>query len=301
MWWSRFAVKFILRGRTPLAFQAVRIPGGQVMERFYLRNGENEIDVSQAHAVVSHEPFCIAVSMSHEQSGYFETGPTEALVFVGKRPQARLLMTPVKEMVRGSCHVYIFQVDKAFNFQIDCVRQKLLFWMLRTKNSPFEDKCYAAAFSFPRPVIVVSFRDGDYYNIFPMDFQCFLKAQNVYILGLRVTNMTLKKMLAVKKVVVGDTSDVGRDTLYALGRHHSTSPPPLSKLPFKTTDSERFGFPVPDFSASYKEIELLGDYQLGTHTVMVGKVMNTVEKREQQSSIYHIHTFHALVSRYPGT
>jgi flavin reductase (DIM6/NTAB) family NADH-FMN oxidoreductase RutF len=280
------------------SFQAVRIADGGIKERFYLKKSEHQIEFSQAHAVVSHAPFCLAVAMSPEQCLHFEKGSSEACILIGDQLCARLEVSAVNKIEQGSSHILIFRVDKADNCQINFIRQAFLFRLLKTKNSRFEDRCYAAAFSYPRSVIVVSFRHGDYYNIFPMDFQCFLDAQGFCILGLRVTNVTLHKMLAVRKVVVGDTSDVSRDMLYALGKHHSTHPPFLNELPFKTTDSERFGFPVPDFSASYREIELVAEYRAGTHVVMIGKIVNVVKRREQQSPIHHIHFFHALVSAY---
>jgi len=71
--------------------------------------------------------------------------------------------------------------------------------------------------------------------------------------------------LATKKVVVCDTNDVDIETVYNLGKHSSKSPTSIDQLPFKTTASELFKFPVPEFVGSYNEIEIISNKKMGYH------------------------------------
>jgi hypothetical protein len=87
------------------------------------------------------------------------------------------------------------------------------------------------------------------------------------------------------------------EKIYALGRHHS-NPPEINDLPFHTTQSERFSFRVPDLSGSYREIELIDHYNIGTHTLLIGNILNKKEIKEVTSVLYHVHYFEYLISNY---
>ena len=143
-------------------------------------------------------------------------------------------------------------------------------------------------YSYPRSIIIVSYKDADYCNIFPMDIHGYIQEEEMYLLGLRTTNVTLDKILAAKKVVVCDTNDVDINTVYDLGKHSSKSPAAPDHLPFKTTESELFRFPVPDFVGSYKEIEIITNKKMGYHMLMIGKVLNKKQVKDDPSSLYHI-------------
>jgi flavin reductase (DIM6/NTAB) family NADH-FMN oxidoreductase RutF len=290
--------RVVFRDQNPTSFPAVRIATGEVREKFILRNGDAQFDVTTRHCIVCHNPFCIAVWMIDENIKRFDIN-VEASVVTDEMKHATMTLRVVKRIQEGSGHLVIFEVTSAENFQVGSLRQALMRRYFKNKNTDHEDRCYAAAYSFPRRVIAVSFRDGDYYNIFPMDFQCYIEESNVHIFGLRTTNVTLEKILAGNRVVVGDTDEAEMKTLYGLGSHHSSTPPPMSDLPFAVVESDKFRFPVPEFSAGYREIELKGSLKLGTHMLFYGRVVNSKQRREWRSSKYHIHFFHSFKSNYP--
>jgi flavin reductase (DIM6/NTAB) family NADH-FMN oxidoreductase RutF len=290
--------KLLFRGRlNPTAFPAVRIPSGEFKERFILKDDKKQVDVTDRHCIVCHSPFCIAVFLAPEEWSHFDFNSCEALIVVNNDVKARIELS--MEMKFPDRKLFILKARSAENFQLSHVRQYLMRKYFRNKNSVLEDKFYAASYSFPRRVIAVSFKDDSYYNIFPMDFQCFLKESNMYILGLRTTNVTLEKILKKRRLVIGDTDKAEIKTLYALGQHHSSSPPEIASLPFSVVESEMLHFPVAEFSAGYKEIELIENFKIGTHMLLIGRVINTVERREWNSSIHHIHYFHSFSSKYP--
>jgi hypothetical protein len=121
-----------------------------------------------------------------------------------------------------------------------------------------------------------------------MDIHAYIEEENLYILGLRTTNITLNKILDAKKVVVCDTDAVDIDTVYNLGKHSSNSPTPEGQLPFGVAESEVFNFPVPDFTGSYKEIEIIHHRKMGYHMLMVGRVVNAKKIKQSSSSLYHV-------------
>lgn len=288
--------KILFNVNNPTAFPAVQIATGTMKERFLLKMGEVIEDVSDRHSIVCHNPFCIAVWMP---KGHQVQKECEALVTSDDRHDARLGLSVLHRIPEGENELIVFEATNAENFQLSKLRQALIRRYFKNKNSVLEDKFYAAAYSFPRRVIAVSFKDGDYYNIFPMDFQCFLKERNMYVLGLRTTNVTLNRIIEKKRVVIGDTDQAEVKILYALGNHHSSAPPSLDKLPFSVIESEQFGFPVPSFCAEYKEIELISNFKIGTHMMLIGKVVNEKALRLWTSSVYHTHFFHASLATYP--
>jgi len=118
----------------------------------------------------------------------------------------------------------------------------------------------------------------------------------LYILGLRTTNLTLGKILSTKRLVISDTNKADIKTIYALGKHGSSAPPPLESLPFTVSKSEIFGFPVPDFSSSYKEVEIIQHRELGYHMLMLGKIVNAKETLSEPLLLYHVHILEFLNS-----
>ena len=131
-----------------------------------------------------------------------------------------------------------------------------------------------------------------------MDIQGHITESGLYILGLRTTNLALNKIIASKKVVIGDTHKADIKTIYDLGKHSSKDPAPLETLPFSTVNSELFHFPVPDFSSSYKEVEIIRNRLLGYHMLLVGRVINTKQTDPDPSSLYHVHIFEFMDSGY---
>jgi hypothetical protein len=77
-------------------------------------------------------------------------------------------------------------------------------------------------------------------------------------------------------------------TVYDLGKHSSAAPTPIRDLPFATTESEKFGFLVPDFTASYKEIEIIRHKKMGYHMLLVGKVINEKKLKASACPLYHV-------------
>ncbi len=281
-------------------FPAVRISFNQIKEKVLLKQGRDSMDISEKHCIVCHRPFLMAVWMTPNELSQFSTEPAQVLVLTGTQVSAELAIRLKMKIEEGNNWVVIFLIEQAKCFQTNSFHQLLIRTYFRNKNTLLEDKIYGAMYSYPRKVIAASFRDKEHYNIFPMDFQCFVKESNLYILGLRTTNTTLAKILQARRLVISDTDSADINDIYFLGGHHSSALSSIDKLPFGISDSELFGFPVPDFAASYKEMEIVQNLELGSHMLLIAKALNSKEAKEPISYLYHIHFFEFLRSNYVG-
>jgi hypothetical protein len=89
--------------------------------------------------------------------------------------------------------------------------------------------------------------------------------------------------------VVSEASHIYKNTIYELGRHHSGAPPSIDALPFKTKQTEIFGFFIPEWADSYKEIKILKTKNLGSHMMLWGEIINEKTLTQPSDNLYHIH------------
>jgi hypothetical protein len=271
-------------------FFITRLEDNQVEEKVFLKKDKHLIEVTRRHSMICLDPFCVAVWLSVDESNLFD--PEQGLLQFkkGKKHNAALNVSLIEKIPTSHGVLLLYKIEKVKNYQLSPLHRLVLFaYFLRSKsNTYYSRKVISALYSYPRNIIIVSYEDDEYYNIFPMDIQAYIQEEDMYILGLRTTNVTLNKILEAKKVVVCDTDGVGIDTVYSLGKHSSNSPTPKEQLPFRTTESELFNFPIPDFTGSYKEIEILQHKKMGYHMLMVGKVVNKKKIKQNPSSLYHV-------------
>jgi hypothetical protein len=293
--------RLIFRGLKPQKFYAVRLADSAVREQAFLVGGKEDLDITGRHCIVCHAPFFMAVFIQGKEADWLKNGKFSVQIRDWKQIVSEVRVSLDRTSKVGDAFVAIFEISKARCFQIGPLYQYFLmkrYFLYKKKDTLLQGKTYGALYSFPRKVIAVCYREEDYYNLFPMDFQCYVASADIYILGLRTTNITLQKMIRSGRVVIADTSSVDPDTIYFLGRNHSANPPAVTDLPFEVITSERFGFPVPAFSSSYREVQLIENFPLGTHMFMIGKVTNTVQLRASGASLHHIHFFQFATSDY---
>ncbi|MDB5087861.1 MAG: oxidoreductase RutF, flavin reductase family [Mucilaginibacter sp.] len=271
-------------------FYISRLHANEVAEKVYLKNGAHRADITSTNSMICLDPFCMAAWLPAEQAAL--TGNQEAEIhFVkGSQLNAVINVSLIEKIPTPKGILFLYKVKKVKNHQLSALHRLVLFaYFLRSKANTYHSrKVISAMYSYPRSIIIVSYKDADYCNIFPMDIHGYIQEEEMYLLGLRTTNVTLDKILAAKKVVVCDTNDVDINTVYDLGKHSSKSPAAPDHLPFKTTESELFRFPVPDFIGSYKEIEIITNKKMGYHMLMIGKVLNKKQVKDDPSSLYHI-------------
>lgn len=297
-----FIKKLFFRDAKIKTFYITRLTPEQIEEKVVLKNARNTIDISRSHGMICLDPFCMAIWLSAEQAATTDT-ENPAIAFIrGDRINASITLGLLEKIPTGSGELLLYKVENVRNRQFTALHRSVLFrYLLRSKKNTYHHrKVISALYSYPRNIIIVCYRDDQYYNIFPMDIHAYIPKDDLYILGLRTTNVTLEKILEAKKVVVCDTDQVDINTVYDLGKHSSTAPTPMDKLPFSVNESEVFHFPVPNFVGSYKEIEIIQHRKMGYHMLMVGKILNHKIIRQNSSSLYHISFLQFQQGNYTG-
>jgi flavin reductase (DIM6/NTAB) family NADH-FMN oxidoreductase RutF len=282
----------------PKPFFAVNIPNGEIKERVFLTKGTSRIDISNHHNVVCQSPFSIAIWLNADQLEGFMAGNFSMVIMRKEETLAsvNLVQTTFFQQEEGSFFVFRIVDIKCFKPGL-LPRYLMLKYFFSNERLPFyEAKAYGAVYSYPRKVIITSFCDNEYYNMFPMDFQGNYPESNLHLLGLKTSNITLNRIIDAGRVVVSSTDEIDSKTVYDLGAHHSKEPPPVDSLPFRTRKSEIFEFPVPEFSSSYRELEIVHHQILGSHCLLMGRIANSKHFMEGRSALYHVHMF-----AYPGS
>jgi hypothetical protein len=280
----------LFKGSKITTFQVTRLAEDGIQEKVFLKNGDCELEISKQHGMICLDPFCVAAWLPAAQVDSFNTGNLQVLFKKGSKLNATLKVSLIEKIATAKGWLLLYRIEKVENYQLSLLHRLMFFtWLIRSKkNTIYSRKVISALYSYPRSIIIVSYQDANYCNIFPMDIHGYIAEEDLYILGLRTTNVALNKILEAKKVVVCDTNAVDIGTVYTLGKQASASPTPKEQLPFATTGSDLFGFPVPDFVGSYKEIEIVQNREMGYHMLMIGKVVNSKSIKPNTSSFYHV-------------
>jgi len=193
--------KLFFKNRTPREYPAVRILNEQIRERVFIKSKNGYVDITENHAVVCQTPFYMAIWMASDQLDHYSSNLFEIHILRGKTLIAKLSAWYHQKINENNLRIAVLKVEKARSYSLNYFHHHLLIrYFVRKRKITFkEGTIYGAIYSYPRRVIVVSFKNQDYYNIFPMDFQCYVKESNIFFLGLRTTNITLQKILNEKK------------------------------------------------------------------------------------------------------
>ncbi|MCO5949574.1 hypothetical protein [Mucilaginibacter flavidus] len=281
-------------------FYITRLHPADVEEKVYLKNGTYQADITATNSMICLDPFCMAAWLPADEATLTSNQEAQIHFVTGWKLNAIVYVSLIEKIPTPSGVLFLFKVESVKNNQLTTLHRLVLFaYFLRSKANTYQSRrVISAMYSYPRSIIIVSYKDDGYCNIFPMDIHGYIQQEDMYILGLRTTNVTLDKILAAKKVVVCDTNDVDIETIYSLGKHSSKSPTSPAQLPFKTIPSELFKFPVPDFVGAYKEIEIISNKKMGYHMLMVGRVLSKTQLKSKPSSLYHVGFLQFQNSKY---
>jgi hypothetical protein len=322
---KRIIRKLFFRDVTIREYSPVAI-GEEISERVYLEMPGRILDVSQNHWLLSLEPVVLGVWMEKEEDilpfagkpackMYFSDRALEAN---GRRPAARndrsamdnyyeakgvtgmrdirRYVVAVAELeffdriVENDGTLFLFRCIASSIRHISFIRTCLLFFGFYKKPrlSFRQFKSLVASHSYPRRVRVISFREGEAFNIFPMDLLGTIPARKRWVFGLRHSNHSLPRIMATGKIVVSEASSENKGTIYQLGKHHQSGLVAMDSLPFRTTGSEIFAFPVPEWAESYQEIRIVKTMNLGSHMLLWGESVNEKMVKTLSAHLFHI-------------
>lgn len=282
--------KLLFNGHPVKTFYITRLQQSQIREKVFLNLAGKSHDITRNNSMICLDPFCMAAWLPANEVANLNAENAVIEFKTNGMLSASISVSLIETINTGIGSLLLFRIKGVKNHQLNALKREVLFrYFLRSKKNTYDSrKVVSALYSYPRSIIIVSYADSEYCNVFPMDIHGFIEEEGIYLLGLRTTNITLDKILNAGKVVVCDTDTVDINSVYNLGKHSSTAPTPVEQLPFDTIKSEVFNFPVPACSGGYKEIEIFEHKKMGYHMLMIGKVINNKVLKANPESLYHV-------------
>ena len=296
----------ILFGPVPVIEYATVTVESDIREKVWLTDKKSRIDISANHWPLCLDPVVFGVWFGKvDNSIIFDKEKEYEICFTdGGNDAAVVAVLKLKffnTIVEEDGRLLLLTLTNATTQHISFIRTRLIFYKYYKKPEQdyFKLKSFAAAYSYPRKVRVVSYKDEAHNNIFPMDLTGDIPFSKRYVFGLRHTNQTLDRIIAAKKIVIAEVPYAYRQTIYQLGKHHR-GPLALDKLSFDLIQSESFGFPVPAWANSYKEIRIVQTMNLGSHMLLWGEEINEKQLNEDAGHLFHIHFLYYLHQQRKG-
>jgi hypothetical protein len=203
-------------------------------------------------------------------------------------------------IVEDNGTLFLFRVRSTVIHHIGRLRAWLLYQKFYKKPGVTYERltAVAAAYTYPRRVRIISFRfDDDNNYIFPMDLLADIRPAGRYLLGMRHSNQVLKRIMEAGRIVVAEAPAGYKKVIYGLGRNHSATPPPVHQLPFGVVASRRWGYCLPEWVESYKEITIGKTLDLGSHMLLCGEWDEEVVLRPATPRLHHIHFLYFLYAK----
>lgn len=280
-------------------------------EKVWLDTGHKLIDITQTQWPLCIEPVIMGIWINKEDLNgwpvqntsykiYFLAGTTTT---PSKNAVADMTLSFFNSIEENNGTLLLLKVQQSNTHHLDAVRRYLIFKRYYQKEGLTfpQFKSFVAAYSYPRRIRLVSFREGnDYFNLFPMDLVGDISSKGRYVFGLRHSNIALSKIIATGRLVIIEVPFQYKDIIYRLGKHHSSVPPSLSSLPFETVQSSNWGFYVPVWAEGYKEIRISQTINMGSHMLMWGEPVAEKALTNPAGHLYLLHFLHWLQEKNRG-
>jgi hypothetical protein len=278
-----------------------------IREKAYLRVGGMTLDVSARQWLLGLDPRIVGIWLDNAtEQDLLKKASICRLCFLDsaveersceQRALAIVDLEPFHCIEHENGHLFLLKAVASDIRHINSVKARLLYWKLFKKpEMPYEKlKAIVAAYTYPRRVRIIAFKlagEADY--IFPMDLLADVRGAGVFLLGMRHSNRVLTRISQDRRIVVSEVPAAHKTTIQQLGRNHSAAPPPRDQLPFATVASKEFGFYLPDWAESYKEISIRHTLDLGSHMLLFGEFREDVFRRPPTPRLHHVHFFHHL-------
>jgi hypothetical protein len=127
-----------------------------------------------------------------------------------------------------------------------------------------------------------------------MDLVCELDEAEVMILGLNIKNRSIVDIIRTKKMLIVNPDASSKNIVYGYAGNHKKE---LLESDFpinNTFESETFNFPVPNFATAYKEISCFNHIKLGSHYLLVCRIINKKIINPKVPLLYNISSIHQL-------
>lgn len=283
-----------------------------LQQKVWIRLGNKILDVSKTHSFLCIEPIIFGVWFEKDTIHVDPLETTEYYMYVGgsanahrnsvNKPEASLTLELFDHIKEPGGIFLLLKLKKNNIHHLNFVRRNFIFyWYYRRNGFTYPRfKSFVTAYSYPRRIRIVSFRQDEYFNIFPMDLLSDLSQYKRFVFGLQNTNATLPKIIETGKLVVSEVSYSHKEVIYQLGKHHSGSPPTLDSLHFDVISSKNFGFYIPAWVESYKEIKILKTINMGSHMLLWGELIGEDRITKPTQHLFLVHYLHYLQQKNKG-
>ncbi len=304
--------KILFPNTTIKEYQSVTVDGS-IQEKVYLKTENFFIDISETQYLLCLEPMVFGIWLNKEkdvailqEKSEFRMHFTDSICDNNsdlEKNSIAILTLDFFNKIEDECGtLFLLRLKRSRIHHVSLFKTLFLFFAYYKKPglSFNKLKSFVTAFSYPRKVRLISFKQDKYYNIFPMDLLGEIKDCNRYVFGLRHSNDALPKIIETGKIVVSEVSFRYKNIIYQLGKYHKENPSSFDSLSFKLTHTSNFGFYIPEWVESYKEIKILKTMNLGSQMLLWGEVINEKKPGSFDGRLYHIHFLLYLHQRKRG-
>lgn len=300
---KQLARKWLMGNAVFSEYSKITVPDG-MQEKAYLEIDGRIMDISENHWLLCIEPIVFGVWIEKEHYAPHKPGMKYGIRYgdATGRKEAVLELGFFNCIEEKNGALLLMELKKSNIYHLSLIKMFLIFFRYYKKDglSFARFKSFVSAYSYPRRVRIISFRQNEYYNIFPMDLLGDIKQCNRFVFGLRHSNIALPRIIETGKLAVSEVPFAYKNIIYQLGRHHSGNPPPPGSLPFDLVISKNFGFYIPAWAERYKEIKILKTMNLGSHMLLWGELVEENVLAKPAGHLYVVHFLHYLYKKNKG-
>lgn len=282
-------------------------------QRAWIEAGNQMYDISNQHWLVCIQPIVFAIWVEDIAMQVQIQSQEKTHVYFGGKPdphankmhdhEAEIILSVVDRFREANGVLFLMKLTDSGIRHTSLIKRRLIFFRYYKKDgltySRF--KSYVSAYSFPRRIRIVSFRDHDYYNIFPMDLLGGIPGTNKWVFGLRHSNKALSRIIATGKIVVCEVPYQYKEKIYSLGNNHSVNPPAIDKLDLEVSQTLNFKFHIPIWADSYQEVIIRKSVNLGSHMLLCGESVSETKIRPASEHLFLVHFLHYLEQKNRGS
>jgi hypothetical protein len=273
---------------------------------FFEIDQERVTEVTDRHFTLAYNPLIVGIVLPVNWCANLPG--TMSLHFVNgtfEHKHSILYLKYFKVVFSGENHpaeLVLFRATGASNYQLDWLRRSAILAWRYVQNKIAGKyfgtlsfalyKQYAAVFSFPRKVgLITVMREGSFKS-FPVDLHGKVEGTNQYVWGIRHSNSAIQSILTTKKVVISTMPYTSYRSVYSLGKFGTSDETPAG-TPVAT---ETWSYQLPGFISGYLEIELIHSEDIGSQRFFCGTIIFEKQFSEGRN-LHHIHLLQFLQMR----
>ena len=246
-------------------------------------------DVTLFHSIACASPFTVCVAFGSEAELHRECGGNRVSLELRERRGAKRVLGRIglrhgTTMAAGESCLGFFTVRDCANYCMPKVRfwahyLQQVYWGWRdgkipnVRMSALDAHAMMVMFICPRPVFLVTTKEGKTSNLFPMNLMGYL-GEGYFSLALNSARLASQSVKGSAKVALSSIPFEKADIARQLGKQHLQSAVDWNELPFRAMSSGLLALPVPDFALRVIELEIETVTEFGSHTFFVGKVLH---------------------------